>query len=280
MKRHTLLFGVALALLAASWTSVASAMPSDTESATYQMKNSMQSTESLPFALGFGASGDFVLDRSLDNDTDLEASWYGMDIFIDPVDRLHFDLFLGAADFNLGGVAVDGHAPTTKAELDTETTFAVGGSGKLDIVDFAVFPDQPNSWIYTTAGYRWANPDVDDATSLGRAANLSMDVDVSEWQVGLGWQQRFNNLVSGIGFVSYFGVQYSDISVDLNGTGVYPAIGIGPQQTIVTDNSNSEDAFGVFVGCQIWGSEDRLMIGVEGRFISETAVSVNGHFRW
>ncbi len=279
MKRH-LFLSVALIVLMAVWAPVVFAMSSDAESATYQMKNSMQTNETLPFALGVGASGDWVLDRTLDNGTDLEGGWYGANIFMDPVDRVHLDAFIGAANFNIGNVNVTGDSPSTKTQLDTNTSIAVGGTAKVDVADFAVFPDQPNSWIFVSGGFRWANPDVDGATNLGRAATLAMDVDVTEWQIGTGLSQRFNNLISGIGFVTYFGVQYSEISVDINGTGTYPAIGIGPIQTIDTSQANSDDVIAAVLGCQIWGSEDKLMIGVEGRFIAETAVSVNGHFRW
>ena len=298
--------GLFLALLLVLFTALSvpavSAMPSDAESATVQTKSTLESVfgmkDALPFALGFGATGDFVLDRNLDNATDLEALWYGGNIYIDPIldssfgylkDRLHFSVFVGVADLQLGNVGVSG-STTTKVQLESDAAIAVGGGGKFDILEFQIpylkdvllVSELPNAQLYVSGGYRWSNPSVDSAPNLGtRVATVDMEFEVNEWHAGVGLQQRINNWIPGVGLVPYIGVQYSDIEVELTGTGTYAVeAGGDAAQTITTGSGNSDDVVAAVAGIQVWGFEDRLVVSVEGRFIAETAVSVNGRIRW
>src|SRR3989338_1789567 len=88
------------------------AMQSDADSNTAQLKGTIGEAVHLnqpldlgwgPVAVGFGATGDFVLDRNLEgkdtaNAADLEAMWYGGNFYFDPIDRVHLNLFVGMAD--------------------------------------------------------------------------------------------------------------------------------------------------------------------------------------
>lgn len=261
------------------------AMPSDADLNTYQMKGIIQPGEDgLPVAIGLGATGDFVLDRNLEgtdlstNTADLEALWYGGNVYFDPIDRVHLNLFVGVADIRVGSLSIDNNR-TTKVEIESETNLAGGGSGKVDIVEFAVFPNLPSMQLFATGGYRYANLDGDSASPLGnQVLVLDTNFELHEWQAGGGVSQRIN--WSGLGWVIYVGGQYSDVDLNVSGTTRYTPRGSGPTETVTTGHLESEEVAGVFCGLQILGWEDRFSVTVEGRFIAETAVSVNGRLRW
>ncbi len=268
------------------------AMPSDADSNTAQLKGTIGEAVHLnqpidlgwgPIAIGFGATGDFVLDRSLEGtdlstDTgDLEAMWYGGNFYFDPIDRVHLNLFVGVANIQVGGLSISNNT-TTKVEIESETNLAGGSSGKVDIIEFAVFPDLPLMQLFVSGGYRYANLDADSASRLGnRTLNLDTNFELHEWQAGGGVSQRIN--WSGLGWVIYVGGNYSDLDLNVSGDTKYP-IGGGSTETVQTGHLESEEVVGVFCGLQILGWEDRLSVTVEGRFIDETAVSVNGRLRW
>ena len=263
------------------------AMPSDADSNTYQMKAIVPSGEwSLQFAMGLGATGDFVLDRNLEYDSilndkaDLEAQWYGGDVYFDPIDRVHLNLFVGVAEIRVGSLPIDNNT-TTKVEMESETNLAGGGSGKVDIFEFSVLDSvgitgQPQMAFFATGGYRYTNLDADSASPLGsRKIKLDTNFELHEWQAGGGVSQRIN--WSGFGWVIYAGGKYSDVDLNVSGATSYTD---GSPQTVKTGHLRSEDLAGVFCGLQVLGWEDRFSVAVEGRFIDETAVSVNGRLRW
>ena len=260
------------------------AMPSDADSNTYQLKGLFGDV--IPgVAIGFGGSGDFILDRNLEDASDLEATFYGGNIYVDPHEQVHLNLFLGAGDIKLGNVPIDNGNTETKAELETETDFAIGASGKVDVFSFPLFPDEPNSWIFVSGGYRYTHPDVDEVTRGGFVAadpTFTMNIEYSEWMATIGWSQAFTKWIEGVTFMPYVGAQYSDVRVDRNGVGKFltQAQPNGQNQSVLTDDPNGDDVVNVICGIQILGFDNQLSVAVEGRFVAETAVSVSGHLRW
>ncbi len=279
MKRTNLCLSLILAGPALLWASLAFAMPSDADLNTYQMKCLVDS--GCPFAVGAGAVGDFVLDRNLEESEDLEASWYGATIQFDPVSQAHLSLFLGVAEFDLGTIRINpASATTTRTVLKTDTDFAVGGSGKVDIISFPVVPNQPNMWLFGSGGYRFSNPDVESVRrGTVDASSFSMEVEVSEWQAALGLSQRWDNLLGDLDFITTAGVQYSDLEVDITGTSAFTQPG-ATTQSVLTGTRESDEVVGVFAGLQLMLPGDQWSVAVEGRFVAETAVSVQGRLRW
>lgn len=287
--RIRFLFALVLALfIVLAANGVTYAMPSDADSNTAQMAGD------LPFVLGLGASGDWVLDRNLENDRDqgedMESKWYGGNIYFDPFPQWHLNLFLGVAEIELGSLGMTGLSATepfgavntlgTRGSLETETSFAIGGSTKVDIINFPVFPDQPNMEIFGVGGYRYTSADVDEAKrGPTPATTLEMNVELHEWQGGGGVAQRIKNVIPDFELITYVGSAYSDVSLNLSGTNTF-ARSSGPNQTIVTGKRESEDLINVFTGLQVLTPGNRWTVNVEGRFINETAVSVDGRFRW
>ena len=128
------------------------AMPSDADSNTAQMKG-----EWVQFPLAVGASGDF-LDRDLNDNEELNSmSWYGANIYFDPVERLHFNLFLGGAQGDLDNLRVElstgGLVPNVVGLGESDTAFAIGISSKADVVEFNLVPNQPNAQLFVSGGY-------------------------------------------------------------------------------------------------------------------------------
>ena len=275
------------------------AMPSDADSNTAQLKGTIGEAVNLnqpidlgwgPVAIGFGATGDFVLDRNLEgkdtaNTADLEAIWYGGNVYFDPINRVHLNLFVGVAGIRVGRPSINNNT-TAKVEIESETGLAGGGSGKVDIYEFSLLDSigitgQPQMAFFATGGYRYTNLDADSATPLGsRTLVLDTNFELHEWQAGGGVSQRIN--WEGFGWVFYVGGHYSDVDLNVGGTTTYqdPATFGGSIQTVTTGSLESEEVVGVFCGLQVLAWEDRFSVAVEGRFVDETAVSVNGHLRW
>ena len=281
MKPKILLWVGVVALVFFASSRNLSASPSEADSNTAQMKGG-----ETRFALGLGASSDFVMDRGLKKNEKLSVNWYGGNIYFDPMDKFHLDFFLGAADVSLGSAHINNNE-TTIAELATDTTFAGGVGAKYDIADFEMWPDEPQAKLYASMGYRITSPDVSDATLGGEripgnsnpTSSLSMNIELQEWHASLGISQRINGWWKGVSLMPYAGVQYSDVSMNLSGTGVFPGH-FGQIESIRTGDVNSNDVVGVFVGLQVLSLGDRLALSVEGRFVDETAFSANGRFRW
>ncbi len=190
------------------------AMPSNANSSTNKMKGDLPDyMTTIPFefpplgpyqlgpyeykvstAIGTGFMGDYVRDRSLDDVSDLEVRWFGGEFFYDPIDRLHANVFVGAAEVRWGTVALN-ESSTTKAELETVTDVAVGVSGKLDVYEWPLLEGNPPLLIFVTAGYRWMEAPVNTAKkgNIRDAAQLDMKVQLHEWQGGLGIAQRIDN---------------------------------------------------------------------------------------
>ena len=256
------------------------AMPSDADSNTAQMKG-----EWVQFPLATGASADFV-ERDLDNNEELNSThWYGANIYFDPVERLHFNLFLGAVQGDLDNLrlvlSTGVPVPNVVGLGDSDTAFAIGISSKADVVEFNLVPNQPNAQLFVSGGFRYAEPDLNSARGSNglQPTALNMKVGLSEWQAGGGIQQPLENIIAGVVFAPYIGVKYSDMNVDLSGTSSFPA-GPGVTVSIVTGERKSDEVVGLFLGLQILGWENRLSFDVEGRFIDESAVYINGRMRW
>lgn len=271
------------------------AMPSGADSDTGQLTKVFQPEMSLPpdawgvpLTFGFGTTTDYVIDRNMEDNSDLfDNVWTGGNIYWDPHEKVHLDVFLGVAWLKIGSVPVVG-APTTKVALETDTGFAFGVSGKVDITEFQVIPDQPTMKLFATGGYRFTNPDVDSIHASFDAASKDLNIEVNEWNGSVGISQRINdpfNLWFGWGWcnfawVPYVGVQYTDLDLNITGTSSLPDSSNTERQSVQTGHTNSDGVVNVVVGMQIIGFNDKLSIGLEGRFVSETAVSLNGHFRW
>lgn len=257
----------------------AMARPSDADSNTWQMK----SPESA-FALGIGISADFV-ERDLEAGVDvLDNNWWGANIYFDPMERWHFNLFLGVTEAEMRDLPLslsNGGVTTVLGIGETETAFGMGIGSKVDIVEFSVVPDQPKMEVFASGGYRFSNPDLDSAVGTNglNPTILDMEVDLAEWQVGGGLKQRFDNIVPGVGIAPYIGVKYSDVDIDLNGTSSFPAAP-GVTASIITGSRSSDNVIGIFLGVQILGWDERLSFAVEGRFIDESALYINSHIRW
>ena len=279
MKKR--LFAVSLIVLTRALfsTSAVMARPSEADSNTWQMKS-----PETAFALGVGASADF-LERDLQAGVKVrDNNWWGANIYFDPMERLHLNLFLGATEAKLKSLPLslsNGGAITVLGNGETDTAFGIGIGSKVDVVKCAVVPDQPNMELFVSGGYRFANPDIDSAvgTDGSMPTLLDMQVDISEWQVGVGLKQRFDNIIPGVGLAPYLGVKYSDVDIDLSGTSSFAA-GPGVTASIITGSRNSDNVIGMFLGIQILGWEERLSFAVEGRFIDESAFYLNGHMRW
>ncbi len=295
MKSKLLAIAMAVLVVSAATCVKSYAMPSGADSDTSQLTKVFPAEWSLPpdvygvpLTFGFGSTTDFVIDRNLEDSSDLsENVWTGGNIYWDPHSKVHLDLFLGTAWMKVGTVAINNNT-TTKVSLTADGAFAVGGSAKVDITEFQVIPEQPAMKLFAGGGYRFTNPDVDSIHASFDAVSEALNIEINEWSATLGVSQRINDPIKtwfgwgGLNFawVPYVGVQYTDLDLNISGTSDLPTASSLDRQSVKTGHLNSDDVVNVVVGMQIISFDDKLSIGLEGRFIAETAVSLNGHFRW
>lgn len=292
------LFTVA-AILAVSGMFVsgnAAALPSGADSDTSQLTKVFPAEWSLPpevygvpLRFGLGSTTDYVIDRNLDDGSDLNDAWWtGGNLYYDPLENIHLDLFVGAAELNVGSVRVN-TPNTTRVYLDSEPGISVGGNGKVDITQFAVFEGYPDMKLFAGGGYRFTRVDVEEIQDFsGGPVDFDLDIEVNEWQAMVGVSQRINDPIKlwfgwdgcNFAWVPYVAAQYNDLRLNISGTSILGRASEFPGQSVLTDTAESDDMVAVAVGSQIIAFGDKLSIGVEGRFIAETSISVNAHFRW
>lgn len=204
--------------------------------------------------LSIGYEGGFVFNRDLDDDTELESHSHAA--------RLGYVLGNLAEVYAVAGVfdlENSGTVSGTKVVLDTDTAFIWGVGGTLPLVEF-----DNGARVGLTGKYRRAKPDLDKITVGGASASVTdSDFKYQDWvlALGAGYPTDFGT--------PYFGVKYSDVALsDLTVSG-----------TTFDADSNSDEKIGVFVGLD-FEATDSLFINVEGRFIDETALSVNAGFKF
>jgi len=216
-----------------------------------------------PFKVG--TELDFVTERDLDvSDEDVTVenlNWYAGKISYALADRVEPYVLLGAAngEFSEKYSGVD-------LKYETETAFAWGLGATVLLKEF-------NNGIRLgiDGRYRQVEPDIDEITlngvsySPGDAGISSLSAEYKEWQVALGISKEIGQ------FVPYGGIKYNDVEASLKAT--------ISGTTYTTDDINSDGVVGIFVGCDFLPTEN-LSIGVEGRFIDETAFTVSANYRF
>lgn len=278
------------------------AMPSDADLNTAQMTKLAPASWSpegwgFPLTLGFGATGDYVIDRTLDDNSDIsEGHWGSGNLYWDPLENVHLELFAGVAEMRIGSVGInntDAANSGTKVELESEAGLAVGGGGKVDILEFPFFPhywpDLPKMKLFGAGGYRHAGQmDVDEIHAGFDADRQDLQIEVNEWQATVGVSQQWNNPIGRLGWgdwlnfnvITYVGAQYSDLQVNISGNSAIPVNDLGGDKNVKTGTRNSDVPVAVVAGLQILSFSDTFSVNLEGRFIAETAGSVSGHLRW
>ena len=216
-----------------------------------------------PFTVG--AELDFVTERELDvSDEDVAVdslNWYSAKIAYSFEDKVELYCLLGAADgeFSEKYTGVD-------LLYEAETEFAWGFGATVFLYEY-----ENGIRLGVDGKYRQVDPSVDKLTlngveySIPSGSVTSIDVEYSEWQIALGISKEMD------GFLPYGGIKLSDVEASMKAT-------IGGT-TYTTDDADSENIFGIFIGCDFVAT-DNFSIGVEGRFIDETAFSILGTLRF
>jgi len=216
-----------------------------------------------PFKVG--TELDFVTERDLDvSDEDVTVenlNWYAGKISYALADRVEPYVLLGAAngEFSEKWSGVD-------LKYETETAFAWGLGATVLLKEF-------NNGIRLgiDGRYRQTEPDIDKVTlngvsySPGDVGISDFSAEYKEWQVALGISKELGQ------FVPYGGIKYNDVEASLKAT--------ISGTTYTTDDINSDGVVGIFVGCDFLPTKN-LSIGVEGRFIDETAFTVSANYRF
>ena len=216
-----------------------------------------------PFKIGF--EFDFVTERDLDvSDEDVtieKFNWYGGKISYAFADRVEPYVFLGVA----GGEFTEKY-PGVDLTYETETEFAWGIGATVLLYEF-----ENGLRLGLDGKYRQAKPDIDKMTlngvsySPGDVGISDFNAEYSEWQVAIGIAKELGQ------FVPYAGIKYTDVETSVKATIA--------GTTYKSEEVNSEEVVGIFVGCDFLPTED-FSLGVEGRFIDETSFSVTLNYRF
>jgi len=210
-----------------------------------------------------GAMFDFVSERELDvtgESVELEANFYTAKLAYTFADRLDVYVLLGMIDEAEVDEKVG--SDSYKYFFDEDFSWGIGAT-------FLVHEFENGIKLGADAKYRVAEADLTALDINGTKYEISDITDVQgdydEWQIALGIAKQLGK------FVPYAGVKYSDVELQAKGTIA--------GTTYETNNVNSEEVIGVFVGISFL-PKDNFSINLEGRFIDETAFSLGCNYRF
>jgi len=214
-----------------------------------------------PFKIG--AEVDFVNGRELDvsgESVEIEVRFYTGKLSYTIADRIDVYAFFGVIDEAEVDEEVDDN--NYKYLFDEDFAWGIGAT-------VLIYELENGIKLGVDAKYRTAEVDLTEldinGTRYGIADISDIQGDFDEWQVALGITKQFGK------FIPYGGVKYSDVEVQAKGT----VLGTVYQ----TAEVNSENIFGIFIGCNILPM-DNLSLNIEGRFIDETAFSAGLTYRF
>jgi opacity protein-like surface antigen len=200
--------------------------------------------EEMPFSAG--AEFDFVFERELDV-SDVDMSVENLNIY---AAKLAYTLEKRAELYCLLGVAngeLSIESGGVDLSIDTETAFAWGIGATVFLYEF-----DNGIRLGVDGNFRNTAPSLDE---------VDVDLEYSEWQIALGVSKQIDQ------FVPYGGIKYSDVKAELT----IPGVG--------SEDTGSDNIFGIFVGCDFLANEN-ISVGIEGRFIDETALAIRGMYRF
>ena len=200
--------------------------------------------EGMPFSAG--AEFDFVFERELDV-SDVDMSVENLNIYAAKLaytleKRAELYCLLGAAN---GELSIESGG--VDLSIDTETAFAWGIGATVFLYEF-----DNGIRLGVDGNFRNTAPSLDE---------VDVDLEYSEWQIALGVSKQIDQ------FVPYGGIKYSDVKAELT----VPGLG--------SEDTGSDNIFGIFVGCDFLANEN-ISVGIEGRFIDETALAIRGMYRF
>jgi len=202
-------------------------------------------SEEMPFSAG--AEFDFVFERELDV-ADMDMSIENLFLYTAKLSytlekRVDFYCLLGVASGELSW-----EASGLDLSIDTEAAFAWGLGATVFLYEF-----DNGLRLGADGNFRMTEPSLDTV--------IDADLEYSEWQIALAVSKQIDK------FIPYGGIKYSDVKVELT----VPGLG--------SEDTNSDNLFGIFLGCDFL-VDDNLSFGLQGRFIDETALSIQGTYRF
>lgn len=230
--------------------------------------------EAWSFRVGF--YGDYVfnyhmeVDRSGDDSTihDTEiytnAAYFALNLW----DRLDVFTTLGASHIYITSPrSAFGNANNNWGFIDTETNFSwsVGLRGTLwECGCFGLGIE--GQYFYTRPNINFVRSENGDPDYLSEE-----HLKLQEWQIGIGAAYQIY-IASTTAFIPYMGVKWSHVWIDMHNFH-------STQAGMTLFDLESERGFGYAIGVTLLGCS-KVSVTVEGRFINEKAVYVDGQFRF
>jgi hypothetical protein len=235
---------------------------------------------SLPENVKMGTTFDYVYDRYLEDASNIESVWTGLDVFYQIQPDVRLDFFVGGAAFTQIGSVPLKEDDSSKLELDSDIGPAYGAGGRVDLFEWKPFGCPTNARFFASGGFRYTKLDINSVSHSTPGSTLErniLDVTYAEWQIAFGW----NHEIEALSLPYYMGIKYSDVYFDLGGNAIVQVAnpsGSSAGKSPKTDELSGDDLFGIFIGSHYVIFEDRLQINIEARFIDENAVSLTGTY--
>ena len=213
---------------------------------------------------------DFTFERELDASGNDESvienfNWYMTKVSYPIQDKAEIYCVFGLAH---------GKLDEQKSGVDVEYTLepaSIWGLGaRVPVYEF-----ENGVRVGLDARYRQASPKVDKVKINGTKykrddpGTSDFEFEYHEWQVAAGLSKEFMTVHGQI--VPYGGVKYSDTIVRSKS--------IVLSTTYETDDVNSDNVFGIFVGCEFYPMDDMSFM-LEGRFLDETSLTAGMSYRF
>ncbi len=227
---------------------------------------------------------EYIADHDLDNGVEMESYWFGFNIG----KRINADTsvfgYVGIVNFeNIDTVRVEAPFISTLS-YDTDYGLAYGGGVLHEFKEYQLLDGEKPAVLFGSANTRFTKVDTDGASHIASGSTLtsnSADLTYLEWQVSLGVKQELT--IFGHVLPLFFGVTYNDVFVDLGGNTIFnvpnTSAGNAHPETVQLFDESAADILGGFVGISIPIDDDKSL-SFEGRFINETAASVEGTVRF
>lgn len=232
---------------------------------------SLKQNKNVSIKTGFDL--EFLFDRDIHANAATNTELTSGEWYMGSISYTLFDRFSPYVKLGVAHLKVKWTEAGKEAKLESDTNFAWGLGGKLLIWEF----QKPKIKFISDGFYRVADLDGEEGRWDGSKVTLDTAKSrflIREWQVALLAATEIDlsgpdkEDILGISkIVPYIGGKYSDINGRIRQT-----LTNGDYQN--PGKIEAEHNYGAFVGCDLVGPNDAVLLNMEGRFIDETALTV------
>lgn len=226
------------------------------------------------------AEGNFTFDRDMEAKGSSTSGSTVTGLEVEKMNQEYGKLIFGLTD------NINIFAKLGAAELrDLQATFSTGESVDADFDNDFLYGggfntvvnvgDNEEFFVGLSGDFSFFEADTSDLTIIDNTVtNISGGIEVAEIQVG-GYTGMKLGISDNIAALPYVGVFYNNFNLDANAINYT----ISGTNYVLDIDSDGDDEFGIAVGTDVNIAEN-FSLNVEGRFITGTAISFGGTFKF